>query len=292
MKYNIFKYFLIWFACTSVSTYSQITPLIVPTGPGGLYHKYAFEFSPSLSTILKKNIVIEFHPGAQGLVGAQVLADNKKSDISLMLSAAQPEFSINQQKDIIPLLYLGVAPTVLVSSNTLEVRSVKDLINTTKKLNIGIVNGSSQLFWIRQLVQQNPNLDINEIPYKSGNGLIIDVANGNLDLGIVSVVGAEPLIQDNRVRALAVLSNRRSTLLPSVPTTIEQGARFDTGFAHLFVWASPGITSDKILEIQKQFKQWTQTKEAQSIIEKLDLGFDPEHSTQPMTVMTKILKNR
>jgi tripartite-type tricarboxylate transporter receptor subunit TctC len=287
----MFKYFLYFIVFISCSVQAETTALIIPTGPGGLYHKYAAEFEPVLSTILKKNVIIEFHPGAQGLIGAQILADNKKSDISLMISAVQPEFAIDQQRDIIPILYLGVAPVMLISNNKLEIHNIQDLVNVPRKLNVGVVNGSSQLFWIRKLAQQNPNLTINEIPYKSGSGMIVDVANGNLDLALANAVGAIPLIQDNKIRALAVLSTHRSTALPSVPTTFEQGARFDTGFAHLFIWSSPGITPDKIVEIQKQFKQWTQTNEAQNTIEKMDLGFDLENSIRPAVVMNKILKN-
>lgn len=286
----MFKYFLICFQFISFSIYAQTTALIVPSGAGGLYHKYALEFTPVLSSILKKNVVLEFHPGAQGLVAAQALIDNKRSDISLMLGAVQPEFVIDQQRDIVPILYLGVAPVALVASNRLDVRNIKELVSGTRKLNLGAAYSSSQLFWTRQLVEQNPNLDINEVFYKSGGAVVMDVANGNLDLGIVSVVGAEPLIQAGKVKALAVLSNRRSTLLPQVPTAFEQGIPFDTGFAHLFLWASPGVSPDKISTIQREFVLWAQTKEAQVIFEKIDLGFNLKNATQPLFMMNKILK--
>jgi hypothetical protein len=286
----MFKYFLICITFISFSIYAQTTALIIPAGPGGLYHKYASEFTLVLSSILKRNVILEFHPGAQGLVGAQILADNKKSDISLMFGTVQPEFFIGQQQNIIPLLYLGIAPTALVASNKLDARNIKELVSSKRKLNVGIAHGSSQLLWIRKLVEQNPNLDINEIPYKSGNGVLVDVANGNLDLGIASVVGAESLIQAGKVKALAVLSNRRSTLLPQVPTAFEQGIPFDTGFAHLFLWASPGVSPDKISAIQREFALWAQTKEAQHIFEKIDLGFDLKNATQPLSMINKILK--
>lgn len=286
----MFRYFLYFIVFISCSVQAETTALIIPTGPGGLYHKYAAEFEPVLSTILKKNVIIEFHPGAQGLIGAQILADNKKSDISLMISAVQPEFAIDQQRDIIPVLYLGIAPMILVSNTKLEIRDIKDLISVPRKLNVGIVNGGIQVFWIRRLAQQYPNLIINEIPYKSGSGLIVDVANGNLDLGLANS-GAIPLIQDNKMRALSILSTHRISQLPSTLTTFEQGVLFDTGFAHLFLWASPGITQEKVLTIQKQFNQWSRTAEAHRIFEKLDMGFNLENSTRPLIVINKILKN-
>lgn len=290
----MFKYFLSIIMAVSVLVQAEpVVPLIVPSGPGGLFHTYSAEFEPMLSAILDKNVVIEFHPGGQGLVGAQILASNKKPNISMMITSAQlqPDFGVDQQKDIIPVLYLGVAPTVLITNKS-EMRDIKDVVRLSRKLNVGFANGASLMYWLRQFKTDHPELDINEIPYKSGQGVLIDVANGNLDLGLTNAVGATPLIQDNRMRALAVLSTHRSALLPTVPTTFEQGVQFDTGFAHLFLWTSPGITPADIIKIQKEFVKWAKTNEGQTVIKRLDLGFDLEKSTRPTVVMDKILKNK
>lgn len=269
--------------------------LIVPTGPGGLNHKYALELEPILSKLLDQQIVIEFHPGAQGLVGAQALASNKTSSLSLMIGAVQQDFALNQLTDIVPVLDLGIAPTVVIAKPSLGITSLSQLTKTPGDYTIGIPNGAAQLHWVREFSKNYKNIGLTEVPYKSGAAVLTDVAGGHVDIGIASAIGAAPLANDGKVVVLATLSAKRSSLLPQSRTPGEQGIRYarDTiGFSHMFIWANPGADPAVVAKLQRQFSQWAATAEATELFNKIDLGVDAKNSGRPEVALTLHLQKR
>ena len=267
---------------SAFTIHAETIPLIIQTGPGGLNHKYALELEPVLSKILDTPVVIEFKPGGQGLVGAQALASSK--NLSLMLGAVQQEFALDQIKDITPVLDLGVAPTVIIAKPSARITSLSQLTKTPGDYTIGIPNGAAQLYWVREFSKHYKNLNLTEVPYKSGAAVLTDVAGGHVDLGIASAIGAAPLIQDGKVVVLATLSTKRSTLIPSSPTPREQGIRYQNdniGFSHMFVWANPNASAESIQKLKSGFQQWANTAEAQDFFKRIDLGMNPNTTTAP-----------
>lgn len=265
-------------------SYANPVALIVPTGPGGLNHKYALELEPILSKLLDRPVVIEFRPGGQGLVGAQTLAANKTPSLTLMIGAVQQDFAINQLTDIVPVLDLGIAPTVVIARPSLGITSLSQLTKMPSSYTIGIPNGAAQLYWVREFSKNNKNILLTEVPYKSGAAVLTDVAGGHVDIGIASAIGAAPLANDGKVVVLATLSTKRSSLLPQSKTPREQGihySRDSIGFSHMFIWANPGADPIVIAKLQRQFAQWASTAEATELFNKIDLGVDAKNSSRP-----------
>ena len=162
---KLFRIFAGIFISLSVSlTNAQSVPLIIQTAPGGLNHKYALELESVLSQIVGAPIVIEFKPGGQGLVGAQALAQNKNTSLTLMLGAAQQEFAVDQLKDIVPVLDLGVAPTVLIARTSLGITSLSQLVKSSSNYTVGIPNGAAQLYWVREFSKNYTNLNLTATP--------------------------------------------------------------------------------------------------------------------------------
>jgi tripartite-type tricarboxylate transporter receptor subunit TctC len=290
---KLFRIFAGIFISLSVSlTHAQSVPLIIQTAPGGLNHKYALELELVLSQIVGAPIVIEFKPGGQGLVGAQALAQNKNTSLTLMLGAAQQEFAVDQLKDIVPVLDLGVAPTVLIARTSLGITSLSQLVKSSSNYTVGIPNGAAQLYWVREFSKNYTNLNLTEVPYKSGGAVLTDVAGGHVDIGIASAIGAAPLIQDGKVIVLATLSTKRSTLLPTTPTPREQGVRFhhdNTGFSHMFVWANPGASSEAIRQLKTGFNNWANSTEGQDTLKRIDLGTNLQTVSKPEIALREIL---
>lgn len=274
---------------------AQPVPVIIQTGPGGLNHKYVLALEPALSLALGNQIQIEFKPGGQGLVGAKALAEDRRSSISLMIGAAHPEFTIDQLTDIIPVVALGVAPTVVIANSALGYKTLADIVKNppSKPLTIGIPNGSAQLYWVREFAKNYPKIQFIEVPFKSGNDVLTNIAGGHIDLGIASAVGAVPLASDNKINVLSTLSTHKSSLLPNVSTPNEQGIKFDhdtTGFAHMFIWANPGADRDAVEKFRREFVAWARTPEAQELFKKIDLGFLVRNADRPEQSLRRILK--
>jgi tripartite-type tricarboxylate transporter receptor subunit TctC len=285
MTLNLFRTIATFVLSLSVfSSYADTVPLIIQTGPGGLNHKYALELEPVLTKILDAPVIIEFKPGGQGIVGARALASNKNSSMSLMLGAVQQDFAIDQTKDIVPVLDLGIAPTVLIAKPSLGISSLSQLTKTSRSYTVGIPNGAAQLYWVREFAKNYKNLNLIEVPYKSGAAVITDVIGGHVDIGIASAIGAAPLIQENKVIVLATLSTKRSTLIPIVPTAKEQGIVYkkDTvGFSHMYIWANPGASVESIQKLKSSFYQWANTREAIDLFQRIDLGVDIQVVAKP-----------
>lgn len=275
------------------SSYAEPVPLIIQTGPGGLNHKYALELEPVLSKILKETVIIEFRPGGQGLVGAQALASNKSPSLTLMLGAAQQEFAIDQLRDIVPVLDLGIAPTVIIAKPGLGITSLSQLSRAKGNYTIGIPNGAAQLYWVKEFVKNHKNLTLVEVPYKSGAAVLTDIAGGHVDLGIASAIGAAPLIQDGKVVALATLSTKRSSLIPAVGTPRDQGIQYtgdSIGFSHMFVWANPGAPAETIQNLKTGFQSWANSAEGQEMFRKIDLGVNLPNVARPEIVLREQFK--
>jgi tripartite-type tricarboxylate transporter receptor subunit TctC len=275
----------------TVSARDTVT-LVIPTGPGGLNHKYALELEPVFSKLLDKTVVIDFKPGANGLVAAQHVADSKSKELVFLLSAPQASLTVDQLNDIKPVLDLGHVPTVLVARSNLGVSTLKELVTKPPidKIAYGVPNGAAQVYYMKGLAEiSKSKVELFEVPYKSGSAVLTDVAGGHLDTGISSVLGALPFKQDNKLVVLAVLADKRSTLMPDVPTAREQGVQFDrdfVGFTNLILWANPNADISKF---QKDFALWAKTDEARELFKKIDLGINYKTLTTPDTTLKKIL---
>ena len=282
----MFKKLLIAGAIASTSLTSSALdymPLVIQNGPGGLNHKYAMELVPEFSAILKSNIVIEFKPGGNGAVGASTLMENNKQPISLMVGQIVSDLPVDQLNDIVPVLNLGVAPVALVAKKDLNVTNLKDLVKLNRNITIGYASGGGQLRWIKEFAEKN-KVDFTIVPYKTGTAALADVVGGHLDLAVSNVLAAAPIVNEGKADAIVMMSSHRSSMLPQVPTTKEQGMSWENesaGFPHLILWASPGITKEQVKQIQTEYVAWAKTEEARGIFKKVDLGVDYNTITRP-----------
>jgi tripartite-type tricarboxylate transporter receptor subunit TctC len=279
----------------SFIAFAQPVPVIIQTGPGGLNHKYVLALEPALTHALGNQIQIEFKPGGQGVVGAKSLAEDRRSSMSLMIGAAQPEFALDQLTDIIPVIDLGVVPTVVIANPALGYNTLADIVKTppTKPLTFGIPNGSAQLYWVREFAKNYPKIQFIEVPFKSGNEVLTNIVGGHIDIGIASAAGAAPLASNNKIIVLTTLSTQRSSLLSNISTPNEQGIKFahdTTGFAHMFIWTNPGADRDTIEKFRREFVAWARTPESQELFKKIDLGFSIRNADRPEQSLRRLLK--
>ena len=266
--------------------------LVVPTSPGGLIHKVGLALQSELSQLFKKEVVIEFKPGAQGTVGAKYVADNKSQNITLFLAAIEPHgFPVDQTKDIVPVLDIGVAPVVLVVRPNLGVHNLQELVKKKTTLSVGYPIGTSIIHWVDGFTNEY-KLGVVRVPYKFGTPAATDVAGGFVDAAVVGIPNAKGLIDAGKVEPLATLGTKRSTALPNVPTPIEQGIHFnhdESLYPSLMLWASPGIDPTLVKSIQKEFSKWSKTEEAQKLFSEMDIDLSPT-ATHPEVKLKSVLK--
>lgn len=283
------------FAMSCAVVHAGSTDLILPVGPGGLLHKYAIELQPILSKITGAVVVLDFKPGARGLVGAKALASSRSKNV-LMLGVPQKwddisEGAMSQITDITPVAFMGTAPGVIVARpNTAYSNMVEFLVyNTSKKISYGLPAGSTNAPLLRRIMIPYDSV---EVPYKSGGPAIIDVAGGYVDLGVTVTDVALSYIQAGRLTALAVFGPERSNLLPNVTTLREQGIETASdlkSYNNIFLWAGRDVDQELVAHIQKELTAYMRSNEGREMLARIDIKFGKAHLNEPAAMLKRLL---
>ena len=207
--------------------------LIVPQAPGGSNDIMARWVGQHLGGRLGKQVVVDNRPGADALIGTDMVARAAPDGYTLLLvSAAYPMNAAVRKLPYDPykafdwVAMLGTGPTALATGPLLaSVNSVKDLL-AVAKAKPGVVTmasaGGFQHF-AHVLFSSLSGHDLTVVLYKGGAPAMIDVMGGQAHMTIGSIVQALPHIRSGRLKALATGGAKRAASLPDLPTIAEAG---------------------------------------------------------------------
>jgi tripartite-type tricarboxylate transporter receptor subunit TctC len=210
--------------------------LIVPWPAGGAADAVGRAVAASLTTELGKTVYVENVAGAGGNIGTQQFIRSAADGYTLLLAtsstnSANPylykKTGFEPVKDFSPVASLGVIPSVLVVPANSPYKSPKDVVAAAKagpgKLSYGSGGVGASAHLAGELFKSVANIDITHVPYKGSGPALTDVMGGQLDL--MFDTGAFPHIKGGKIRALAVASDKRSPMIPDVPTFDELGIK-------------------------------------------------------------------
>jgi tripartite-type tricarboxylate transporter receptor subunit TctC len=214
--------------------------IVVPYPAGGYYDRVARILSDVLKTSLKQSVIVENKVGANGVIGADLVAKSPPDGYTLLLAgigpnAISPALSANVPydpvKDFAPIALLVSAPNVLVVPAASKVHTLPELVAATKSMN-GRANYAhngigSSVHLAMELLKGSTGLQINPIPYKGSSFAVTAVTAGEVDVAFGSVLDVLPLVQGGKLRAVAIGGTERIAAIPNVKTVAEQGI---TGF--------------------------------------------------------------
>jgi tripartite-type tricarboxylate transporter receptor subunit TctC len=217
--------------------------IIVPYPAGGTSDILARSIGQKLGESLGQPIVVENKPGANGNVGADLVAKAPPDGYTLLLAdigalaispSVYPTLPFDPTKDFAPVTMVAYSPHILVVHPAVAASSVKELIALAKakpgKLNFAIsgVGGAPHLAGVDFALRTG--IDWAYIPYKGGSQAIADVAGGQADVTMNGMLATYPLVQGGKLKLLAVSSAKRMSAIPDVPTLAESGlAGFESG---------------------------------------------------------------
>lgn len=212
--------------------------MIVPYPPGGGTDLLARTLTQGLTEKLKQNVTVENRSGANGMIGAEIVAKSA-ADGYTVLTATSAEVALNvavydkmpynPERDFAPVSLLATSPLVLAVHPSLPAKNVKEFIALAKKRpgEISYASGGAggphhvAGEWMKLIVK----IDIIHVPYRGGGPLLVDLMGGHVHTAIVALPVVAPYAKAGKVRALAVTSAKRSPALPEVPTLDESGVR-------------------------------------------------------------------
>jgi tripartite-type tricarboxylate transporter receptor subunit TctC len=218
---------------------SRPVTLIVPFAAGGATDVEARQLAEFMSKSLGQPIVVENALGAGGNIGARLVARAKPDGYTLLFGTTST-FAINPATykslgydpltSFAPVARVLDAPLLLVVHPSVPVKSVKDLINFAKsnpgKLNYGSSGVGTPMHVATEMFRTQTGVNLVHVPYRGGSQSVQDVVAGQLHVLFENPMTLMPLVQDGKLRALAMTGDTRNPLAPEVPTMQESGVEF------------------------------------------------------------------
>lgn len=211
---------------------------IVSYSVGGPADILARSIAEKLSVKIEQSVIVQNVLGAGGILGAETVFRSKPDGYTLYFTpntiSIFPHVRTNGSSmsfnilDFVAIGGFAKSANVLVASNQSGIKNLSDLINLAKQKNDSLTYGSSGIGSATHLsiafFVKDANINLLHIPYKGAAPIMIDLLAGRIDLVAPGyTVALHNYITDNKVTALAVTSTKRLSLLPNVPTFIEQG---------------------------------------------------------------------
>ena len=233
--------------------------LIVPFPPGGSVDPLARVLGARLQDSLGQQFIVENKPGASGSIGTAFVAKSTPDGYTFVVvfdthavnQSLIPNLPYDTLKDLAPVMLVGTAPMAIVTSPSRPYKSFADVVAAAKArpeaLSIGSVGNGSMGHLAMIVVQQQGGFKVTHVPYKGGGPVMADVMGNQIDLGIASTAALSANVKAGKLRALAVTSEKRSGVMPDVPTLAEQGL---AGFSAYAWWAilAPAATPKPIID--------------------------------------------
>jgi len=234
--------------------------IVVPFSAGGGVDTIARLLAEKLRVTMKQTIIVDNKAGGSGMIGAQAVVKAAPDGYTLLLGSAG-ETAINPfvfkarmqytpSRDLAPITLITRVPNVLVTSPTLPVKNVEELIAYAKK-NPGKLTYSTSGVGNPQhlngeLLEELAGVHMVHIPYKGASGQLIDVTSGVVDMTFVSYSAVKGFIQSGKVKAIAVTSAKRTSFAPDLPAIAEYKPLAKYQLENWFGLFAPGGTPDAV----------------------------------------------
>ena len=209
--------------------------LVVPYPPGGGNDIMARFIQPKLADEWRQPVVVENKPGAAGNLGAGEVARAPADGYTLLMATSTiamtpglgQKVSYELEKDLTAVAMVGATAMVIAVNPQVQAKSLPELVNLAKaqpgKLAYSTCGNASPMHLAGELLKLTAKVDIVHVPYKGCAPALADVIGGQLPIAFNTISNAAPFEKSGKVRILALVSARRSSEFPGLPTAAEQG---------------------------------------------------------------------
>jgi tripartite-type tricarboxylate transporter receptor subunit TctC len=229
-------------AATAQTWPAKPVSLVVPFPAGGTTDMLARALGQELAKSLGQPIIVDNKPGAGATLGADYVAKAKPDGYTLLMGAVHHTIATSVykklpydfQKDLAPITTVALVPNVLAVNPNLPAKTVKDLLALAKaepgKLTFGSNGNGTVQHLIGAQLESMGGVQLLHVPYKGSGPLTTDLLGGQITMSFDTITPVLQHIKGGKLRALAVTTAKRSSVLPDVPTLDEAGLKgFDLG---------------------------------------------------------------
>ena len=224
----------------SGSAFAQAYPtktvtIVVPTAPGGANDAMARIVAQGLSQKLGQPVIVDNKPGANGAIATEFVARAIPDGHTILwgyiathgINPALQRLKYDPIADFEPIGMVANSPTLLVTTNSLPVTNAKELVALLKAKPDSISYASAGIgtapHLTAELFQINTGTHMLHVPYKGSAPALVDTIGGTTQVMFPSLFSAFPFVTGGKLRALGIAGEKRSSVLPNVPTLKEQG---------------------------------------------------------------------
>jgi tripartite-type tricarboxylate transporter receptor subunit TctC len=215
---------------------SRPIKMVVPYPAGGGTDIAARWIAQKLSGPLEQTVFVDNRAGANGNLGTDFIAKAAPDGYVIGMAtpgpvtvgrSLYPNLPYDPQKDLTPIILANESPIVLAVNPGIPVKSLRELVALAKsepgKLSAALVSTGSVPHLLTEMLKMSAGINLLDVPYKGGAPATLDVISGHVDMLFSVLPLILPNIKAGQLRALAIASKTRSSLLPDVPTTGEAG---------------------------------------------------------------------
>lgn len=210
---------------------------IVPMSPGSGADTIARIVSGGLNQAFGQQVLVDNRTGAAGNLGAEIAAKSPADGYTLFQASSSHAINVSIYRnlsydlvrDFTPVTLLATSPSLLVVHPSVPAKSVGDLVKLAKarpgQLNYASTGSGSATFLAAELFKGMAGVNMLHVPYRGGGEAITSILSGETSVYFAPMAAALPLVQQGRIRALAVTTAARLPQVRELLTVAESGYR-------------------------------------------------------------------
>jgi tripartite-type tricarboxylate transporter receptor subunit TctC len=288
-------------SCTAESFAAQSKPsaggaypdkpirFIIPYPAGGATDVLSRILGERLAAQVGQPVIADNRGGAAGRIGLELLAKSPPDGYTISLPSSGvaisatliPNLPYNPLRDFVPITVVADIPNLIIVPATLPAATLKDFIALLKAKPGGYNYGSGGVgatnHITAELFQLVAGVRMSHVPYKSSAGGLTDVISGQIQMMMIGPPAAAPHVQAGRLRALAVVYNKRFPGMPEVPTTAEAGLPGVDAPTWYAIVVPAGTPKAVVTRLNREFVTMLSTAEMKR--QMLLLGAEPRPQT-------------
>ena len=229
-----------WLAVFCIAAHAQEYPskpirIIVPFAAGGPADIYARFIGQRLQDSLGQSVVVDNRPGAGAIIGTDAVAKSPADGYTLLMMSNThtvnesliPNKPYQLMRDFVPVVPINYSDLVLVVHPSVPANNLAELLQLAKakpkELNYASSGNGTPYHMAGELFKAMAGVDIVHVPYKGSSGARTDVLGGQVHMMFDAVPTMSDHVRSGKVKAFGTTGEKRSAVLPNVPTMAEAG---------------------------------------------------------------------
>ena len=260
---------------------------VVPFAPGSATDQIGRAFAEKMSATLGQPIVIDNKPGANGMLGADIVAKAPNDGYTILVGTNSTNAALkylmkklpyDQDTAFTPVGFLGSVPLMVAVNNDLPAKTLKEFVDLarSKPGQVSFAYASTSQQVSSEMLASMAGIQMNAIPYKAGPAAMTDLIGGQVNMFTADFGVTVPQHKAGKIRGLAVTSTKRSPAVPEIPTVNEAlGLKDYELIAYFAVFAPAGTPPEVVNRLNAAINMAAADKELQEKFQSIGFAIDP-----------------